>query len=205
MLTPGAANRRAKDTAIGPECRVSSSPSSVNGAPHSRFARMRLRRTVGSLCRPSGPDCEGQARNARRIFAGARGSVGGMDNEWTVDRHLLGKPPEVVALYRPLIDEYAYLSPLLPVGVGGSPGGRHDQRDCCRSHGQQRNDAGDLGVTCLGRRPASSTTSPANPKMSCAPVITPLALVASKVPAKEMRRTRGPRSIRTIMPIKTGV
>ena len=46
-------------------------PSSLNGASHPRCARTRLRRAVdpGDLCRPSGPDGEGQAtgqaRNAR--------------------------------------------------------------------------------------------------------------------------------------------
>jgi hypothetical protein len=32
------------------------------------------------------------------------GSVGGMDNEWTVQRHLQGKRPEVIALYHRFIE-----------------------------------------------------------------------------------------------------
>jgi hypothetical protein len=34
----------------------------------------------------------------------AKATLGGMDSEWTVERHLLGKPPEVIALYHRFIE-----------------------------------------------------------------------------------------------------
>jgi hypothetical protein len=39
-----------------------------------------------------------------QMSAEAGSSLGGMDIEWTVERHLLGKPPEVIALYRRFIE-----------------------------------------------------------------------------------------------------
>ena len=51
---------------------VRAGPSSLNGAPHPRYARTRLRRAVdpGDLCQPSGPDGEGQARGQARPARG---------------------------------------------------------------------------------------------------------------------------------------